>query len=555
MTRSVGIDIGSRSIKIAELSFMGKEVHLLGLYEIALEANDSIEAKLLQFFGSFVVKPERLSVGLGPIPILFKRINLPFQDRNKVELAIRNDFEDTLPFSLDNYLLEFQMLGKNGRSKIFQAALCHQEHIDKLNSHIAAVSQISPNHFLLDNEALARLALWQKSLTETEEAQNYCVCDIGYNSTKIALIKQKHHDKSQSKWKDFAQNILEYRTLNKGFKELYEWMQSHKKISHNDLEQWLRHRAQILSEGSETSDSLIAQTSDEIKTALKPLLVEIYQTIQSFKSKQGLSTQKLLITGALTQVKGFDNFLSTELRLPVENWNIFDGIQATPNMISSEKNSQFALALALAFRYSPQISIPSLNFRRSSLANKKLLTHFLTEIFRPENKRFWIGAAATFVFLMTYNFFNSYFANQEKTLVKKQLIEELRLTDPLLGKRALNFYHDPERTREIFEQEKGKLLKNYTQNSEAKLNLLLSLSKNLPQGVTVEDMEMREASGGSTSVKLQMLIPYTGKASERENFQAQLKKIMDAQGFQTTKFQNLRANTLVWEAQKKGVNL
>jgi Tfp pilus assembly PilM family ATPase len=556
MTRALGIDIGFHSIKIAELSFMGKEASVLGLFEIDISPEDSVEAKLLEFFQSQVVKPERVAVGLGPIPILFRRTMLPFGDRKKAELAIRNEFEDSLPFALDNYVLEFHSLGKTGRSHIFQAALCQQQHIDKLNTYFQSGLSLPANHFLLDNEALGRLALWQHPAATEQVPETFCVCDIGFRSTKIALIKQVPQASVGKKWKELGQNVLEYRSLNKGLQELFDWMQIHKKISHEDLEQWLKHRARILSPGETAPDSLSNETSDEIKTALKPLLVEIYQTLQSFKSKQNIHPERILLTGSLTLLPGFKEFLASELRLEVENWEIFRNLKIAPTMATSEKNAQFALAIALAHRYNPAISVPTLNFKRSSLANKKIVTGFMQQVFSPAHRPFWIGAAASFAFLFVYNALNMFFASQEKTTLKKQLIEELRLAEPMLAKRALGFYHDPDRTREIFDQEKNKVLRQYSQNQEARLNILLALSQDLPAGVTVEDLEIREG-GRSTTLRVQMQVPTVegGKVQDKASFEAELNRRMSEKGFKTLKLSNLRPSVFLWEASREGAAL
>ncbi|MBP7843521.1 MAG: pilus assembly protein PilM [Proteobacteria bacterium] len=554
MTRAVGIDIGLHTIKIAEIDFTNRDSRLLGLYEIDLEngGEDAVESKLQSFFNSQSIKPERIAVGLGPIPILFKKMALPFSDRRKAELAIRNEFEDSLPFSLDNYVLELQNLGKNKRVSLFQSALCQQSYIDKLNAHFLNMPTLTLNHFMLDNEALARLALWQHPSELLENKKTFCVCDIGYRSTKISLIKQQAS--TGKKWKDLGESILEFRTISKGLQELFDWMSVHKRISQEDLSQWLKHRARILNAEETAPDSLSAQTSDEMKTALKPLLVEIYQTLQSFKTKQGLSPDSIILTGSITQIAGFNEFLASELRMPVEIWDIYKNFQVTPTLQTPDRQADFALAVALANRYNPNILVPSLNFKRSSLANKKIVSSFVKDLLNPANRNFWYGVLATFVFLFTYNALNMFFASNEETQLKKQLIEELRAADPVLGKRALNFYHDPTRTREIFDQEKSKILRNYAHSSESRLNLLLALSQDLPSGITVQNLEIKEAAKGDF-LRLQIDLPATAKPSDKDSIKDKLTKQMEDKGFLTLKFTALKGNSFLWEAQRKGVSL
>jgi len=543
MTRSLGIDIGSYSIKIAEVDYTGKESIVLGLFEIAITPEDNPADKLKTFFNSGTVRPDRVSVGLGNTPVLVKKVYYPFGDRRKVEQALMGEFEDSIPFDLDDYLLEFQRLGKVQKSHVFLAGLCHKSNVAQINSYFEN-SETIPSAFCLDNEMLARLAIKQNR-SEDQEAETFCICDVGFQSTKLAIVKEI--PKSVKTIKDLAQNIIEVRTLGKGALEIYDWMDSQRNMSMADCEQWLTHRAKIKNTDDEGEKQISDETSDDVKTALKPVLVEIYQTLQALKSKQGVTPSYLLLTGGLTQLPGFAEFFSREMRIETRVWDPLEGFEVNPSLITKNKRNRFSMALALAERFRPSKLPQSFNFRRSSLADRRLLSGSFDALMETSNKPLMVGFVVTFAIFMVYQFASGFFVNQEKDGIRSELIANFRTLDPVLGKRAVELIDDLDRAEEMFEAEKQRQLKNLDPSRPARSDLLLLLSQSLPPSVVTQRLQIQDGPKSSTAMSVEISMP-TDWAQDRKNaFQETLMKNLEVKGFSDF-IRKTSGNTLKLEA-------
>lgn len=489
MTRAIGIDIGSRSIKIAEVQVSGNERSITGLSEIPYTEGSSPEQLLRDYFRDNSSPNDRISVGLGAIPSIIKQLSFPFSDRAKVSSAIRADFEDTMPFEIDDYTLDHKLLKKKGRHATFSAGICPNEPLAKLND-IFDKAGLIPNNYLIDGEALGQLALDQCLPVATNPVP-YAVCDLGYRGTKISLLqgcRPQNFDK-KAKNDPFGAEIIETRQIQRGSADLIDWIQDQKQLSREEAEQWLIHRAEIKSEEGASEDSVSDGLSDDVKMALRPIVVEIYQTLQSFRGKSGRNLAALYVTGGMTRLRGIMDFLSHELRVPVHPWPVFIGFRTDQIPVSADKERAFAVALSLAHRYSHSKPIGWLNFKRSSQAARKVLSNLIATFKDPVLKPVFASMGWAVIGLYAYLIVSTFLVARQKVFLEKELVTEFRRLNRDSGKRAEKFVGDPVRSRQVFEQEKNKILSTKAQvlRSRSQSDLLADASQVVPLNTVLKD--------------------------------------------------------------------
>ncbi len=496
MTRAIGIDIGSRSIKIAEVEIERNVRNVVGLTQIPFSDASQISGHLKDFFSS-AQSPggERVAVGLGSSPILIRHFQYPFGDRHKVTAAIQADFEDSLPFDLTEHVLDFKLIGRKGRIHEFVAGLCPLSDVMRMQSYFEG-ARSSPHSLLVDCEAMGQLALDQ-CLPASRNPLPYALCDLGFSSTKLSIVQGARPQTFDKKAKAdaFGAEILEMRVLGRGSRDVMEWLADMRKISLSEAEQWLAHRAEIKSEGS-NEPSLSDELSDEIKNALKPVVVEIYQTLQAFRSHQGRNISTLYITGGMTKIKGLRDFLSQELRMPVNAWPLLVGFHTQNIPVSPEQEREFAVALALAHRYASPKPQGWLNFKRNSAGNRKVLSQFVTELRDPILRPALLGLSVAALCTYIYFFSTSFFLNQQGARLETELVSEFRRLNRDLSKTAERFVKDPVRAREFFEKEKAKLAKANSRSTRerARSDILIDLSLSLPTELVVKELSIEEAA-------------------------------------------------------------
>lgn len=554
MTRAIGIDIGTTKIKIAEIS-VGKTRDVVGLYEIERKPELLVSELIKDFFSVNSIQGERISVGIGATPAIVRQSAYSFSNTKEIKAAIHSDLEDTLPFELDGYLVDEQMLWKRGKMRHYIVGLCPNERIDELN-HTFESAGVIPNSYLLDTQALAHLALDQ--CTEAGlDGEIYATIDIGFSSTKVAVLRGCTPEGMKRKdVKAPPAEILELRVLSRGLKDLVKWISSKESISTEEALEWVRHRAEILTD-SEEKDSpatgTLREISDNIKTALRPLLVEIYQTFQAVKGSEDALPTRVYVTGPITMLKGFVPFMGHELRVVAEPWKLFDGydLSSLP-AYNDEKLSSFACALALAHRYSTLNHNGWLNFRRSSQAQKALLTKSIKDLFNQETKPGWVMVGCILGFALVYSSLGSWLANQEKTELSKSVAMQFRRLDPALSTVGTRSATDLEKSQTLFEREQAKR-QSQLKSSNIKLttDMMLELSEALPTGYRVAELVI-DKTRGPGNLRASIESTEKGKPIDSGTLQTSLEQNLGAKGYDKIKIDKAGDNKVLLKALWKG---
>jgi Tfp pilus assembly PilM family ATPase len=506
MTRALGIDLGSRTLKAVEIEFNSKTRRIVGLYESPFPEDGNLTNALQAFFVTHGLKGERVALGLGPIPVLLKRFQFPFGDKKRVNPAVQSEFEDQFPFDLSEHLLDVRAFGKKGRSHQFIAGLCPSLELEGLQAAIdksgVSISSLTP-----DVEALGQLALHQQ-LPASLAPRPYAVCDLGFNTTKIAILQGSRPEGLQKKAPPAPVDgdILELRLIGRGSSEVVAWVQETQKIGFQDALNWLTHRAEIKPPADgEGEASLSDEISDEVKLALRPLVVDLYQTLQSFHSKHKADVGTLYLTGGISQLRGLSDFLSRELRCQVMAWNSFQGFKTELLPVSEDPSRRFAVALALAHRFIDPKPRGWLNFRRSNLAKKKLLSNFFQDLFQPQLRPVLAGLGIALAVSVSYGLLSAVLGSREGGNVQTELAAEFRRLNPELGKKAKNFVTDPVRARELFvKEQRTKLAQAKTDQEErhfrSRSEVLLDVSDAMPSSGVLKEIAVEERGDEELSI-------------------------------------------------------
>lgn len=557
MTRSVGIDVGSHSIKIAELELSGKKREILGLYELPLKSKDEVAELLGEFFkNNSFSEGERLSVGIGNAPVITRTFHYPFTDKAKVKTAIEGEFEDTLPLNMEDYIVDFRLIKKVGKMNEFVAGMAPSDHVRGLNE-VFEKCHLIPHGYYYDTEALSQLALSQ-CFPNALSNEIYGVVDFGYDATKIAILRGCRPGIFQSAQKQIdTAEILEMRSIPRGVRDLLEWIVEQKQMSLSEAKQWLEHRAVIKEVQENKNESVLSdEMSDELKTALRPVLVELYQTLQALRSRLSIDIACLHVTGGGAQVRGFRSFMSHELRLPVFEWDVLSGFSAEKIPQMTSRKGSFALAMALAHRYAYSKPTGWLNFRKSAQAMRRPLTHFLESLKQEHFLRGARFAGIVLALFYAHFFLGNYFFSQHESYLKKELLQTFQSYDPEIGGAAGRVLGDPEKAREFFlraQKNKGSLEKQKIPRSKS--DVLIDLAETLPAFAQATHLQVDSGQDETSLWKMNVRAVGNAPTLDFEKLQAQMQPLMESRGYQTIKFKKLSSNQALITGLWTGTNL
>ncbi|MGM0437118.1 MAG: pilus assembly protein PilM [Bacillota bacterium] len=188
-----GLDIGNYSIKLVSILAKKKSVELKKVEYFKLEKSvfkegildkkNILRKKLDDFFENKNIKKGNLSCSVANEFVVIKNINLPYMEKNAVIETLKWEFEDHLPFSSQDSVIDYMIKNKVNDEMEITAVLAPLKIIESYEKTLA-----SYNLKTLNIEAAALLSVLKfQNINSTN-----LIIDIGFYSTKLIVGNSKN---------------------------------------------------------------------------------------------------------------------------------------------------------------------------------------------------------------------------------------------------------------------------------------------------------------------------------------------------------------------------
>jgi type IV pilus assembly protein PilM len=161
----VGLDIGSRSIKAAQIvdSKRGPMLKHFGIVEIphgAIEEGtindpESVAQSIQQLFKSYGIKSSNVAVSIGGYSVIVKKITVQTMAEEQLQETIHFEAEQYIPFDVSDVNLDFQILGENESNPNQMNVFLVAAKKEMVNDYINLVNLAGLNPCIVDVEAFA----------------------------------------------------------------------------------------------------------------------------------------------------------------------------------------------------------------------------------------------------------------------------------------------------------------------------------------------------------------------------------------------------------------
>ncbi len=483
--RSVGIHVDSRKIRILDIDISAKKLSLQAVFEMDRGSGDSLSDILRSYFAS-TPRPDRVVASVGGVPVVIKTFSFPFKDRSQVQQAILGEYEDSLPIEIENFILEFQLLGREDGLYNFTGALISRDPLEDMNRVFESID-VMPSDFLIPAEALGRLGLSLLS-GEFNPGSIVCFCDLGFEATQVSVVEFPVLAGNKFKASAYTNSMLDFRHVSRGSKDIYDREGHRLALSAREFEEGLANRLQFEGQGV-----------DDLKNAVRPLLVELYQVTQSALSKSGRKVEHFVLTGTLSQAAGFREFFETELRTPTLVWDPFQTIDSSKAPMAPESAARFTIPLSLALRHGAFRALPWLNFRRSS-KRKQVISAALEQMAQPEFRARVFPLAGLTIAIFVISIVASIMMDTRLDKQAQRTQSALNRAKAPVGSNKEKLNSDPTAVTQDFEKFKVKKfaeLPNKKSNSPV-MDDLLKISQSLPNNTRVEELKISSNSQGKS---------------------------------------------------------
>ncbi|MDH4227424.1 MAG: pilus assembly protein PilM [Deltaproteobacteria bacterium] len=338
----VALDIGSSSIKLAELkqAKKGWELLKLGITYLPPEAIvdgsiiDSMTVKdaiteLLKSQG--IAATEAVSALTGH-SVIIKRVSMPAMTEADLSEQIQWEAEQYIPFPMSDVNIDFQILGEDTEGSGQMDVMLVAVKKDVINDYVNVIREAGLNPVIMDVDSFAIENMMEIGYSFAPN-ENVAIVNIGASITTISVIsggKTIFTRSNPTGGNQFTEEIQ--RNMNVNFKE-----------------------AEDIKTGKAEGSVPRAELPGVMERVSGGMAMDIRRSLDFFLAgNPGMVINKILLCGGGAMTIGLKEVIQEKAALPVETINPFSGINANPKKFNAEELEQmapyFGVAIGLATR-------------------------------------------------------------------------------------------------------------------------------------------------------------------------------------------------------------
>lgn len=372
---SVGIDIGSYSVKVVEIFAQSKsfQVHKFEEYLLSQDPNKDQKLEIVEILRDIAAKydPEntRFVFGLSEQKVSSRHINFPFKERHKILKSIGFELEDLIPLSIDDSILDARVLRYVNKTADTIAIACPKENIEE-NVQLAKDGKINLNILSVKTFALANvfgdwkespLEIEDPSLLEDEEGEQIThppqdakiILNFGHDSTQLLVF--------------IKDTLITTKNIDWGGRHIAHEMAHKYSMQYVETIKELRKKGFILTNNDGATQEEVV-LSDTIKSSINKFTDRLKLALLGIQSEHNLKFSEIQYCGGLSGIKNIGAFLTQKLEIPS---NKILRLALLPNIdIKNSPNNEISglTALGLALEGIRKPKNPSINLLKDEFA-------------------------------------------------------------------------------------------------------------------------------------------------------------------------------------------
>lgn len=346
----LGIDVGSFSVKVAQIERGFGEFKIVGFYEVPLVAEQvlnfeqAVSAALTKFLEENPIPYDSCILSVPGSMTAFRFLDLPFGNTKKIDQTIDFELEAVIPFELEEILYDYTILSMTPQNSQVLAAYLKEEEFKKFLSQIQ-VSSVDPKYVGVDTIGLSNLAY----LGILPPEGRFAILDLGHSKSNLIVLE--------------GNKVKMLRCFSWGGDRINHAIAQAGNLTYAQAEGLKHTKAQIIP-GSE--DKIF----QAINKTFLDLMTQIKQTLFAFYEKGEPAIEALYLCGGTSRIQGAESFFSSQLNINVGPLDVLDD-SFTQIQDREHVRPIIPAALATAVRGIYPNKGVRINFRRGEYAYKR----------------------------------------------------------------------------------------------------------------------------------------------------------------------------------------
>lgn len=472
MQKVISLDIGSYSIKAIEIINTLSSYEIVNFYEKKLDYSsgtsydDVVGQGLIDLFNINKLDPDRIVTAFSGRFISSRILSFNFADIKKISIAALSLVEDSVPFCLDDVIVDYQILNKDEQSRTFVLVVMAKKIF--LRGFLDVLQKVNIDPKIIDVDSLA---FYNLSVYLPIDPQEGCaIIDIGHEKTSICITK--------------GNELKMFRSIGIGGRYITEFLSRDLEISYEDAQN-IKHRiSRVICSEDDCSD-LSEQDrtiAERMSLASYPIIKEIGRTFYAFKSieKQKHPINKIYISGGTSQIKNFDKLMYDQLVIPTYHY-FFDQteLKIKPGLVQYSSIISQAVSVGLRTISSNKKKL-QINLRRGEFAYVQGYERLLKGV----SVGLKVAALIVFVLMLNYGI-KAYVYNKHINKLQEQYKKEYfsLITSPTFKKQLTRI-----RDFKVLKKKAEENLKNQIQSMKKSIDAWIIENSTSPALVILKEL-------------------------------------------------------------------
>lgn len=332
--RLVGLDIGARTLKLAEIvdtkagsvlkNFSTIDIEPGLIEEGSVKEPEAVSEYIRELFASVKMKQKNVAISIGGYSVIVKKINVQTMTENELHETIHFEAEQYIPFDISEVNLDFQILGESEHNPNQMSVLLVAAKKEMIDEYINLMGMAKLHPRIIDVDAFALQNIFEANYTLEDE--NIALIDIGASKTSLNILKN---------------NVSEFmRDVSLGCEQINDRIASLTGCSIEETEK--------IKLGEESDILPVEDLNEIVESVVTDWCIEIKRALDFFYStypEEQIS--KIVLSGGGANIKKFRELLASETSAEVEVINPFQNFIIDSNRFDSSYLKQIAPQAAI----------------------------------------------------------------------------------------------------------------------------------------------------------------------------------------------------------------
>ncbi len=196
-TSLVGLDIGSKAIKAAEIADTksGQSLSRFGMVELPhgvieegmIKDPETAAGAIKELYKTYGIRDQNVAVSVGGYSVIVKKIPVQVMTEDQLQETIQFEAEQYIPFDINDVNLDFQILGENESNPNQMNVLLVAAKKEMVDDYIQLIQLAGLNPCVIDVDAFALQNIFEANYESDEET--VALIDIGASKTSLNILK------------------------------------------------------------------------------------------------------------------------------------------------------------------------------------------------------------------------------------------------------------------------------------------------------------------------------------------------------------------------------